>query len=44
MGRVLDEDTVARAARAAVAEARPLRENAYKVHLLEVLVRRALLS
>ena len=42
-GRV-DEDAADRAARAALADARPLAENAYKVRLLEVALRRAILG
>jgi xanthine dehydrogenase YagS FAD-binding subunit len=44
VGRQVDAGAIAEAARAAVAGARPLAENAYKVQLLEVAVRRALLG
>jgi len=43
-GRVLDAAAAARAAALAVADAAPLGENGYKVHVLEALVRRALQS
>lgn len=41
-GRAPTAETVARAARAAVAEAKPLRTNGYKIRLAETAVRRAL--
>ena len=43
-GRALDQAAVADAARAAVSGATPLAENGYKVRLLEVVTRRALLA
>jgi xanthine dehydrogenase YagS FAD-binding subunit len=43
VGGPVDEASAARAAKAALLEARPLSENAHKVQLLEVAVRRAIL-
>ncbi|HSN92681.1 MAG TPA: FAD binding domain-containing protein [Anaeromyxobacteraceae bacterium] len=43
-GRALDERTASQAARAALAAARPLSENGYKVRILEVAVKRAVLA
>jgi xanthine dehydrogenase YagS FAD-binding subunit len=43
-GKKLNEGLVRRAARASLAEARPLAENAYKVELAEVILSRAVLS
>jgi xanthine dehydrogenase YagS FAD-binding subunit len=43
-GRTVDERTAAQAARAALAAARPLSENGYKVRILEVAVKRAVLA
>lgn len=42
--RIIDEDSAASAARAALAATTPLAGNAYKLPLLEVLVRRAILG
>lgn len=44
LGRPLDEETVSLAARAAVAAARPLRRNAYKVSVAKALIRETLLA
>lgn len=43
-GQVLNEETARRAARAAVKDATPLSENAYKIPVFETLVRRAILA
>ena len=43
IGRVASEESIAEAARAAVKDAKPMRMNAYKVEITEVLVKRALL-
>ena len=40
-GRILDEDTAAQASELALAGARPLSRNAYKVVIAKVLVKRA---
>jgi xanthine dehydrogenase YagS FAD-binding subunit len=42
-GRVVDEESAAAAGRAAAAGAKPLSQNAYKVKLIEVAVKRAIL-
>jgi xanthine dehydrogenase YagS FAD-binding subunit len=44
IGKVASEESIAEAARAAVKDAKPMRMNAYKVEITEVLVKRALLS
>lgn len=44
IGRHVDENTAAQAAHAALADATPLANNAYKVPLFETLIRRALLA
>jgi xanthine dehydrogenase YagS FAD-binding subunit len=43
-GQQLNENTAAIAARAAVADATPLAKNAYKVKVLETVVKRTLLA
>lgn len=43
-GKQLDESTIAKAAELAVADARPLSQNAYKVQLIRTLVKRALMK
>jgi len=43
-GSVIDEEAARRAAELSVAEARPLRKNAYKVHIAKILVKRSILS
>lgn len=43
-GKPLNKDTAAQAARAAIEGATPLRDNAYKLQLIEVAVRRTLLK
>ncbi len=43
-GHTIDEDPVRRAASAAVAGAKPLSGNAYKITILETIVRRTILE
>jgi xanthine dehydrogenase YagS FAD-binding subunit len=43
-GKPINEATAQRAAEAAVADAKPLSRNAYKVEITKTLVKRALLS
>jgi xanthine dehydrogenase YagS FAD-binding subunit len=44
VGRPLDEEAAAQAAESALAEARPLRHNAYKIQMARTALQRAILS